>query len=74
MVTFGLDVAAEKARLVKELDKAAKDQNRLEGKLGNDKFVSNAPEAVVAKEREKLADLQMRVATLTDQLNKLDAL
>jgi len=69
-----IDVAAEKARLVKELDKAAKDQNRLEGKLGNDKFVSNAPEAVVAKEREKLADLQMRVATLTDQLNKLDAL
>ena len=69
-----IDVDAERGRLQKELDKAAKDQQRLEGKLGNDKFVNNAPEEVVAKERDKLANLEVRVATLTDQLNKLDDL
>ncbi|MCT8264584.1 valine--tRNA ligase [Proteus terrae] len=46
---------AELARLDKELEKVEKDISTLDSKLSNDGFVSRAPEAVVAKERERLA-------------------
>jgi valyl-tRNA synthetase len=66
-----IDVAAEKERLGKELDKLAGEIRRLEGKLGNDKFVANAPEAVVQKERDKLADAVARRDTMAAQLEAL---
>ena len=53
-----IDVSAELARLDKEIEKLEKETVKLKGKLGNEKFVSNAPAEVVAKEREKLADFE----------------
>ena len=53
-----IDFAEERSRLEKELKKLDGEIKRLEGKLGNEKFVSNAPEAVVAEERQKLSDYQ----------------
>lgn len=50
-----IDKDAELARLDKELEKVEKDITTLDSKLSNDGFVSRAPEAVVAKERERLA-------------------
>jgi len=50
-----VDVAKEIARITKELEAAKKFLNSLNAKLGNEKFVSRAPEAVVAAEREKAA-------------------
>ncbi len=50
-----IDKDAELARLDKELEKVEKDISTLDSKLSNDGFVSRAPEAVVAKERERLA-------------------
>lgn len=49
-----IDKDAELARLDKELEKVEKDITTLDSKLSNDGFVSRAPEAVVAKERERL--------------------
>ena len=69
-----INVEAEAARLNKEIDKAAKEIGRLEGKLGNEKFVSNAPEEVVAKEKEKLQDAQSQHAKLKEQLSKINQL
>ncbi|EKF16930.1 valine--tRNA ligase [Nitratireductor pacificus] len=51
-----IDLSAETARLEKEIARTAGEMQRLEKKLGNDKFVANAPEEIVAAEREKLAE------------------
>jgi valyl-tRNA synthetase len=51
-----IDLGAEAARLQKELAKVTEEIARLQKKLGNEKFVANAPEDVVAAEREKLAE------------------
>lgn len=53
-----VDIEAEKARLDKELDKLKGEVDRVKKKLSNERFVSNAPEAVVAAEQEKLAKYQ----------------
>ena len=69
-----IDVAAEQARLKKELDKAEQELKRLQGKLSNEKFVANAPSEVVAKERVKAEEAQSRIAALKEQYAALDAL
>ena len=43
----------------------------IEKKLGNERFVSKAPEAVVAGERKKLADAESKIATLRDSIAAL---
>ncbi len=56
-----IDLDAERARLAKEGDKAAKEIARIEAKLGNQQFMAKAPEEVVAEQRERLAEAtQMR--------------
>ena len=72
-VAAAVDKAEEIARLEQQLAKAEDEVRRGEAKLGNEKFVSKAPEAVVAKEREKLASysaerdgLAARLAQLRD--------
>lgn len=69
-----IDVEAEQARLTKSLDKARKDLERVEGKLKNDNFVSKAPEAVIAKEREKAEGLASSIQELEGQLKQLEEL
>ncbi|MBV9562636.1 MAG: valine--tRNA ligase [Bradyrhizobium sp.] len=48
-----IDLAAERARLDKEIAKADADIKRVDAKLANEKFVANAPEDVVEEEKEK---------------------
>ncbi len=69
-----IDKQAELTRLGKELDKLNKEQQRLSGKLGNASFVDKAPEAVVAKERAKLAEIEGKLAELQAQQTKISAL
>ena len=54
-VAAAVDKAEETARLEQQLAKAEAEVERGRAKLGNEKFVGRAPEAVVAREREKLA-------------------
>ena len=61
-----VDVAKEIERIGKELEKAQKFLKSIEGKLSNEKFVSKAPEAVVAAEKEKAA----KTAALIEQLQQ----
>jgi len=61
-----VDVAKELDRIAKELEKARKNLAGLMGKLSNEKFVSRAPEAVVAAEREKAQKAQDLIKQLED--------
>ncbi|MCF6346278.1 MAG: class I tRNA ligase family protein, partial [Thiomicrorhabdus sp.] len=66
-----IDKEAELARLSRELGKLKNEIKRLGGKLNNAGFVAKAPEAVVAKEREKLAGHQTALNNLETQYEKI---
>jgi valyl-tRNA synthetase len=69
-----IDVAAERARLAKEVEKKSQELSRIEAKLANENFVAKAPQAVVEKERAKAGDARGALATLEQQLASLDDL
>ncbi len=69
-----IDKQAELARIAKALDKLEKDFARTQGKLNNEKFVSNAPAAVIEKEQAKLADFTMQMSKLAAQRESIEAL
>ena len=66
-----IDKNAEIERLGKEIDKLRKEVARGDAKLRNPNFVDKAPDAVVAKEREKLDDYRSQQARLEEQLEKI---
>ena len=66
-----IDVAAERQRLDKELEKLTKELKRIQGKLGNESFVAKAPAEVVAKEQHKAADIETALGTLNEQVAQL---
>ena len=51
--------------LEKEIKRLEGEAKRLNGKLNNEKFVANAPADVVSAEREKLADYQAQLDTVS---------
>ena len=69
-----IDVGAERARLDKRMDKVRSDLARTNGKLGNEKFVNNAPAEVVIQERERAREFEKAIDQLTEQLAKLEEL
>lgn len=66
-----IDVTAEIERLTHELEKWDKEVKRVQGKLSNERFVSKAPEAVVAAERAKEADYLEKFATVEKRITEL---
>ncbi|RYX88854.1 MAG: valine--tRNA ligase [Bradyrhizobiaceae bacterium] len=66
-----IDVAAEQARLDKELAKAEGDIKRADAKLSNEKFVANAAEEIVEEEREKRAAAEARKAKVLEAIERL---
>ncbi|QSX34496.1 valine--tRNA ligase [Shewanella avicenniae] len=66
-----IDVAAEMARIDKQLEKLAQEAGRIENKLSNEGFVAKAPADVIEKERAKLADYQRDQEKLTEQKAEL---
>ncbi len=66
-----IDLDAEKARILSDLEYAKGFVASVQRKLSNDKFVNNAPEQVVSKERKKLADGLERVKILEENLTAL---
>jgi len=66
-----IDLAAEKARLEKELAKVRADLARVDAKLGNPEFVARAQEEVVEAEHEKREEAQARQARILEALERL---
>ena len=66
-----IDLAAEAARLRKEIAKASDEIARIEKKLSNEKFVANAPEEIVAAEREKLDEYRATSERLETALSRV---
>lgn len=69
-----IDVAAEQARLQKEISKLEAGLKAVDGKLSNAKFVDNAPEAVVAKQRSKHAEMSTALSALQEKQLELTKL
>ena len=66
-----IDLAAERARLAKEMAKCDADIARVDAKLGNPNFVARAPEDVVEEEKEKRDEAQARKSKIAEALERL---
>ena len=69
-----IDIKNELSRLDKELERMTADQARTSAKLANKNFVDRAPEAVVAKEKIKLEELEAGISSLMAQKSKIEQL
>jgi len=72
-LTGAIDVDAERTRLNKEIGKLDAEIDRIARKLANEKFVSRAPEHVVAQERERQAEAEAAKTKLEAALSRLSA-
>ncbi|WP_033069962.1 valine--tRNA ligase [Thalassospira australica] len=69
-----IDVAAEKARLEKEIQDKTKYIKAQEGKLSNEKFVSRAPEHIVTAEKAKLEEARDTLSKLNEAFERIAAM
>ena len=67
-----IDRAAELARLDRQLKKLENALGTVRNKLGNEKFVSRAPESVVRKERDRLTELETARSQLVEQRKRIE--
>jgi len=67
-----VDVEAERTRMNEELKYNLGFKQSILKKLNNERFVQNAPAAVVNTERKKLSDAEEKIKLLSDALNKLN--
>jgi valyl-tRNA synthetase len=66
-----IDVAAEQARLQKEIAKVDADIKRVDAKLGNPEFVRKAPEEIIDGEKEKREEAESRRSKILEALERL---
>jgi len=68
-----IDLAAEQARLDREVARLEGEIGKAEAKLGNAGFVARAPAAVVEQERARLTDFRQALDRLRHQRTRLAA-
>ena len=69
-----IDTEKEKKRIEKDKASLEKEIARTSGKLNNKGFLAKAPEAVVQKEKEKLAEFEEKMNSLNERLKFLQQL
>jgi valyl-tRNA synthetase len=73
MLKVEIDVAAEKQRLQKEIDKLTVELKKADGKLANQSFIEKAPESVIAQEKERQKKFSDDLQKFKEQLSRLDS-
>ena len=68
-----IDLDKERARLKKELEKLAAEIAKIDVKLGDAKFVSNAPEEIIAEQKSRRANFEATLSKLSQALKQLEA-
>lgn len=66
-----IDIEVEKARLEKELAKIEGELKKVSGKLSNEKFLAKAPDDVVEKEKQKMAEFETMKEKINNSLTQL---
>jgi valyl-tRNA synthetase len=66
-----VDLEEEIKRLAKAIEKNRKELSALEGKLGNENFLKNAPAEVVEQDKQRLSDLMAKINHLTESQARL---
>jgi valyl-tRNA synthetase len=69
-----VDIAAEQARLQKEVLKLRSDIAKIDAKLGNADFLKRAPEEVVEEQRERKEEAEARMRKVLEALSRLSAM
>jgi valyl-tRNA synthetase len=69
--TDSIDLSSIISKLSKQDEKLQKEIDKLNGMLNNERFVANAPEDVLTKNREALSDAQTKQVKVQEQLNSL---
>ena len=70
-IDIAIDPEEERKNLTEELKYAKGFFQSVEKKLSNERFISNAPDQVIAMERKKAADAQEKITLLKKSLNQL---
>jgi valyl-tRNA synthetase len=68
-----IDTGEQAEKLIADLEYTRKFLKSVQKKLGNERFVSNAPEQVVATEKKKQADAEAKIALIEEKLNAMGA-
>ena len=71
--TDSIDLSSIIAKLTKQDEKLQKEIGKLNGMLNNERFVANAPQDVLTKNREALSDAQAKQVKVLEQLNSLQS-
>jgi valyl-tRNA synthetase len=66
-----VDLAAERARLAKDLQRLDSDIGKIDAKLNNADFMRRAPEEVVEEQRERKEEAEARKAKIGEALKRL---
>jgi valyl-tRNA synthetase len=66
-----IDLDAERGRLKRDIAKEQSDIDKIDKKLGNEQFVSKAPEEVIEEQRTRRAEAEDRLKRLLEALSRL---
>ena len=68
-----IDLDQERDRLKKQISKLEADLKKIEGKLGNEKFLANAPEDVVEEQKSRQDEISRTLKKFSDALSQIEA-